>query len=422
MKDKIKRILIVDDDNTIISILVDKIQLLNHDVEILTANSYEKGIEHINNQKEQIHAAIIDLNLPDAPDGEMVDFTLDKNIPTVVLAEVYDKKLQQKLFDKDILDYIFKDEQKGINNAINSINRILYNYDTTILIVDSSITQRDIIKEILLDMKLDVLTASDGKKAMEIIAKEKNNISLVLADYNMPNMEGAELISEIREQYDKDELAILVLSSSENPDIATNFIKLGSNDFIEKPFTRAEVIVRVNSLLHIMQLFNKTRELSFKDFMTGAYNRRYFYSSGSAIFDKAKREKRDIALVTLDIDNFKNINDNYGHDIGDICIIKLVKLLQNNLRSSDLVARFGGEEFVILLENISKENLKLLFEKIRINVQNNIIETNEYKISFTVSIGISYGMKNNIDDMIKDSDKAVYFCKNNGRNQIKIHH
>lgn len=215
-------------------------------------------------------------------------------------------------------------------------------------------------------------------------------------------------------------IAIAVLSSSDKSDIPTQFIKIGANDFIEKPYTKTEVVTRVNALLHTMQLFEQTRELSYKDYMTGAYNRRYFYSSGISIYDKVKRDKRDVAVATIDIDKFKNINDTYGYDIGDVCIINVVKVLKENLRTSDLLSRFGGEEFVVLLENITLENTQMLFEKIRKAFEQNTINANDYTIKFTVSIGISYGLKEDLDAMIKISDDALYFSKENGRNQVKI--
>tara|TARA_B100001063_G_scaffold36472_1_gene29994 strand:- start:6881 stop:8152 length:1272 start_codon:yes stop_codon:yes gene_type:complete len=423
LKNETKKILLVNDDIIINKILIEKIEFLSHNIKILTSTSYKKGIEYIHNNKDSIHAAIVDLNLYDASQGEMADLTLKNNIPTIVITNIFDKKLEMKLLNNDILDYIFKDEKKGINNAINSINRVLDNYDTTVLIVDNSRIQRDLLKEILENMKLNVLTAKNFEDTMYLLKQQENNISLVLADYNIQKNKTSNvaLISEIRERYDKDELGIIISSSSEDPHIATNVIKLGANDFIEKPFTKTEVTVRVNSLLHIMQLFKNTRELSHKDFMTGAYNRRYFHSSGSAIYDKARRDKRNVALITIDIDNFKYINDRYGHDIGDICIIELVKLMQNNLRSSDLISRFGGDEFVLLLEYISLKNIKIVCEKIRKNIEENIIKTSNHEIKFTISIGISYGMHDDMYEMIKDADKALYFCKNNGRNQIKVY-
>ena len=415
-----KKILIASDDKTTLTILSTKVKMLNHDIEVLTAENYKDGVRHIIEQKGRIHASIVDFFLPDASEGEMVNLVLEKEIPTVVLTSDFGEKLRQRLLSNDVLDVIFKDSKKGINNVINSIDRILYNYDTTVLIVDDSRTSRDILKDILVSIKLNILLAEDGEEALELVKKYKQDISLVLTDYNMPKMDGMDLVLEIRELYDKDELAIAVLSSSEKLDIPTQFIKIGANDFIEKPYTKKEVVTRVNSLLYTMKLFEQTRELSYKDYMTGAYNRRYFYSSGISIFEKAKRDKNKLAIATIDIDNFKIINDTYGHDIGDICIINLLKVLQENLRTSDLVSRFGGDEFVVLLENITLENTKILFEKLRVALEKNIVKANNYKIKFTVSIGISYGINEDLDAMIKISDDALYFCKKNGRDQVKI--
>lgn len=417
---KPRKLLIIDDDKVVLSILKEKCQ--SHcQVEILTAMSYKEGVRHILENKGNIHAAIVDLNLPDAHKGEMADFTLAKEIPTVILTGIFDENLKNKLMHNDILDYIHKDGKKGLNNAISSIERVLQNYGITVLVVDDSKVQRDLLKDILESIKLNVLTASDGEEALELIKNKENNISLVLTDYNMPKMDGMELTIAIREVYDKDELGIIVLSSIDhNDDIATQFIKIGANDYLDKPYKKTAVTTRVNSIFHTLDLFRKTKELSYTDFMTGAYNRRYFYSSGQAIFDKAKREKRDLVVATLDIDKFKNINDTYGHDVGDICIIRVVELLQHTLRSSDLVARFGGEEFVVLLENISKDDVEILFEKIRVKFEENEISSGKDTIKFTTSIGICYGMKDTLDEMIKVADDALYYCKENGRNQILI--
>lgn len=414
-----KKILIVDDDKTVLSILEQKCRI-RFSAEILTATTYKEGVENILKSNGTIHAAIIDLNLPDVNDGEMAKYTLSKGIPTVVLTGIVDEILKENLLHLDIVDYIQKDGIKGFDNCINIIDRILKNYDTTIMIVDDSSLQVSLLKKILESIKLNIITAQNGKEALELINKKEHDISLILTDYIMPEMDGMELTIKTRELYDKDELGIIVLSSNANDDIATNFIKIGANDYIDKPYKKTAVITRVNSTLHILDLFKQTKELSFKDFMTGAYNRRYFYSSGQAIFDKAKRDNRDVSIAMIDIDKFKNINDTYGHDIGDLCIIKVVELFKSQLRSSDLICRFGGEEFVVLLENISKKDVYNLFEKVRKSIEKYILKTTEHRISFSVSIGISYGMQETIDDMIKISDEALYYCKENGRNQIKI--
>jgi len=416
---ELKTVLIVDDNKTILSILESKLNACCK-INILKASSYKEGVSCIKENEGQIHAAIIDLNLPDAHDGQMADYSMNQGIPTVILTGIFDEKLKERLLEHEVLDYIQKDSKKGLNNSISSVHRILNNYDTTVLIVDDSNMLLKILKKILVSIKLNVLTASDGKEALEIIEKKGDEISLLLTDYIMPNMDGFELTMAVRDIYDKDELGIVVLSSSKDDDTATNFIKIGANDYLDKPYKKTAVVTRVNSVLHTLDLFKQAKDMSYKDYMTGAYNRRYFYSSGEAIYTKAKRENRDLAIVSLDIDNFKNINDTYGHDVGDLCIIKVVELLNHNLRSSDLLARFGGEEFIILLEKITIEDLEKVFEKIRRKFEENKIASGDDKIEFTVSMGIYYGMQESIDKMIKIADEALYYSKNNGRNQVCI--
>jgi len=120
----------------------------------------------------------------------------------------------------------------------------------------------------------------------------------------------------------------------------------------------------------------------------------------------------------FDIDKFKNINDTYGHDIGDIAIKEVAHILSSHLRESDLIARFGGEEFCVLLQDISKDDVIKLFTKIRKVFEDNIIQIDDLSISYTVSIGLCYGLEKTLEDMIKVADNGLYYCKNNGRNQI----
>lgn len=167
--------------------------------------------------------------------------------------------------------------------------------------------------------------------------------------------------------------------------------------------------------------FKKTKDLANKDYLTGAYNRRYFFEASEAIIDKNLRKDKDIAVATLDIDHFKNVNDTYGHDVGDIAIKEIVTVLNKSLRASDLVARFGGEEFCILIEDISKKDMKELFEKIRLNFEKNEIRFKEVVVKYTVSLGVAYGKSDDINEMLKISDNALYEAKDTGRNKVVIH-
>lgn len=414
-----KTILLVDDSKTVIAQMEQAIKQNLKDVKILIAYSFKEAVKHIL-KSGKIHLAILDLNLPDASQGDIVDFTIGKNIPSIVLTGLINDDLKKFILEKDVLDFYNKQDIRNINQLISKLDRSLKNYDTNVLVVDDSATQISVALRKLKSMNINAVTAADGQKALEIIENSDIKFDLVLTDYNMPNMDGMELTIKLREKYNKDQLGIIVLSANEQPDISTEFLKMGANDFINKPYTKTEFITRVNTNLELIDLFQQTKDLANKDFLTGSYNRRFFYDSGYAIFDKAKRSDKVLTVAMFDIDKFKNINDTYGHDVGDVAIQEIARILNENLRESDLVARFGGEEFCVLLENIELEDVETLFEKIRHAFEMNVLKVGDIEITYTVSIGVCYGMEESLDDMVKKADEGLYYCKENGRNQVHI--
>ncbi len=170
----------------------------------------------------------------------------------------------------------------------------------------------------------------------------------------------------------------------------------------------------------LKELLKTTEEIANKDYLTGAYNRYFFYGSAKRSFLRAKRDNTSLAIAILDIDKFKQINDTYGHDIGDLALIEVSNIIKNSLRASDLYARFGGEEFCILLEHVSYEDTKSIFEKMRDKFEKNSIKIDHTSIPCTVSIGVYYGLGDSLEQMITKADKLLYKAKNSGRNQIKI--
>ncbi|PIF04844.1 MAG: REC domain-containing diguanylate cyclase [Arcobacter sp.] len=415
-----KTILIVDDDPVIVNILKDKLLRRMRNLNILIALSYKEGVKHILNKKQNIDVALLDLNLPDVESGAIVNFAMKKDIPSIVLTGLDKGDLKEMLMKNNILDYIIKGNKRGIDHAVESAVRLLKNQGKNILLVDDSKVQLAKTTEILEHMKFNVVAASNGIEAYGILHNSNTKFSIVLTDFNMPKMDGMDLTLKIREDFDKDELSVIVLSGNEESELSSRFISVGANDFLTKPYSDIELVTRVNSNLELLELFEKIKDMANKDFMTGSYNRRYFFEVGESIFLKAQNKGKKLSVAMFDIDKFKNINDTYGHDVGDIAIIEVANILNENLRKSDLMARFGGEEFCVLLEDITKKDLENLFEKIRVVFENNIIKINGLKIRFTVSIGIYYGIAESLDEMIKRSDDNLYFCKNNGRNQIAI--
>ena len=182
--------------------------------------------------------------------------------------------------------------------------------------------------------------------------------------------------------------------------------------------------VKVNQRTKELKNANKKLlEISSVDFLTNIPNRRYFFEVGNKSFHLAKREKHPLSIIYIDIDHFKSINDNYGHNIGDE-ILKLVSSKMNKLiRKSDILARTGGEEFTILLNNTDKENAFILAEKLRTTIENSYYRDKEFEIQVTISLGISELQNDDeeLDSIISRADKALYKAKNESRNKTVIY-
>jgi len=407
-----ENILIVDDSKTICTTLSHKIKE-ELGLDAIIAHSKQECADKLLEYKGKIAVALLDLGLPDAPNGEVVNFVTKFKIPSIVLTGQEDK--EDKFRDMDIMDYVIKDSSFSFDYSVNLVKRILSNKDKTVLVVDDSKTMANIIIDLLKKYQLNTLYAKDGVEALEILNKNKN-ISMIYTDYNMPNMDGLELVKNIRREYSKDEINITTITDNKNNHLIAKFLKYGSNDFLYKGFSKEEFYARLNSSLEILELFEDIKNKANKDFLTGAYNRRYFFNEGLKKFKKHDNVK----LFMIDIDKFKNINDTFGHDIGDIAIKEIIKIVNKYISNIDcILSRFGGEEFCTMVFDQSEEDFLKLLENIRASFENNIISTIKGDIKYTVSIGYCDKKLESIDDMVIASDKSLYKAKESGRNQVR---
>jgi diguanylate cyclase (GGDEF)-like protein len=169
----------------------------------------------------------------------------------------------------------------------------------------------------------------------------------------------------------------------------------------------------------------KLETMASKDFLTDLYNRRFFADLANNTINLAKRQAKDFSSLMIDIDKFKNVNDTYGHSTGDEVLKALAYVLVKNTRASDIVARFGGEEFVILLPDTDIAGAKIIAQKIRQRVESQPLQINGTSINYTISIGVSQFNKDIdtvIDTVLDRADKALYKAKNSGRNQVVAEH
>ncbi len=412
-----KRVLIVDDSRTIEARLAKAIQN-RFECEVILADSRKICLERLNKFKH-FDIALLDLNLPDAPNGEVVDLVMKFNIPIIVLTgneNSIDKKILQQ---KGIIDYVIKDRSYAIEQATNLAYRYIHNKNHKALIVDDSKTFAFKLENICKRYNLQTVVANSGEEALGIIKKDQD-IDIVFVDYIMNGMNGLDFTTEIRKEYKQDEISIIALSGAADKEVIPSFLKYGANDFLSKDFSEEELVARMGTQLNNLELFNEVKDRANKDFMTGLFNRRYLFENGIDMYKKAKKDKNNFCAAILDIDKFKNINDTYGHDIGDVAIKELSKLMQKQIGDDTLISRIGGEEFCILFNNVDKDTVKKRLESLREYIHTNVITVNKIHFSYTISIGLTSSFGKDFDDMIKTADLALYDAKQNGRNQIVI--
>lgn len=408
-----RKILLVEDSKVFGAIMQKSIQSKLRCI-VDWYRNMEDARQSLQNCSENYITALLDLNLPDAPDGEIVDFVAQFNIPIIVFTAEVSNEVRERIWSKRIVDYVLKEDSDSIHYIIKLINSIETNHNIKILVVDDSSTMRNMFTKLLQIHQYNVLSAEDGKTALQLI-KQNPDIKLITIDYNMPDMNGVELIKQIRKKYSKDALSIIGISSSEDKWISARFIKSGANDFLSKPFINEEFYCRIIQNIHNISYIETITELANKDSLTGLFNRRYFYEYAESMFRVANQKEMDVNVAILDIDHFKKVNDNYGHDAGDAILKHFADNLKCLIKSPNIVARIGGEEFAIITIG---ENLNPVFEKIRKETEKATIEVNSEPICITISAGVCIGKPEDLGAMLKIADNKLYNAKEQGRNRV----
>ena len=412
------KILIVEDNKALAKLIAKKMEdKVEMDIDI--AHSLAEAQAFLSDPKEYF-IALLDLNLPDAPNGEVVDYVISKGLPSIVLTGSMDEATRESFIHKDIVDYVYKGNMDDINYIFRIINRLSKNRQYKVMVVEDSAPFRSALKKILTSLQFQVFTAAHGEEAMTYFT-DNPDIKLALCDYRMPVKDGLEVLKEIRAIGDKNQIGVLMMTSpSENVNGAI-FLKNGANDFIAKPFVKEELICRVNNTIEAMENINQIADFANKDFLTGVYNRRYFYENMNEYVAYAEEHMEPYVVAMLDIDHFKKINDTHGHNNGDKVLKTLAKKLIDETKGDDLIARFGGEEFCIILKDISNEDAVKFFVNLRANIANCKVQLKKEQISFTVSIGVAFSRSDyRLDELLELADEALYRAKENGRNRVEI--
>ena len=412
------KILIVEDNKALAKLIAKKMED-NTEMQVDVAHSLAEAQSFLTKAKDYF-ITLLDLNLPDAPNGEVVDFVASKGLPIIVLTGSMDDKTRETFMDKDIVDYVYKGNMSDVNYIFHMIDRLKNNKQYKVMVVEDVMQTRNDVKKILQNLQFQVFTAAHGEEAMNYFA-DNPDIKLVVSDYGMPVKDGLAVLKELREQKDKNELGVIMMTSSNENVSGAVFLKNGANDFISKPFLKEELICRVNNTIENMENINKIANFANKDFLTGLFNRRYFYDDMQEYLASLEENPMPYAVAVIDVDGLKNINDKYGQDSGDKILKLLAKKLIDDTKSSDIAARFGGGEFCVLLKNVSQEDAVKFFVGLRAAIAANPINIKNESVKISVSIGVTFGKSDyNVDEILELADEALYKAKQNGRNRVEI--
>lgn len=408
-------VLIVEDSSTFSTLLQRRIsQRLG--MKTLVASSLAETRQLLEEQFDRISVALLDLNLPDAPDGEVIPPVMAYGIPSIVFTGTYSEQLRESLLARHIVDYVLKESTEDINYLIQLIDRLQKNRSTQVLVVDDSASIRLHIMNLLRLRNFQAFEAENGERALEILGKHPE-IKIVITDCYMPGMDGFELTRRIRARYDREHLAIIGISSQGSGVMSARFLKKGANDFLVKPFVNEEFFCRIEQNLEMMEYIEEVRFLSQRDYLTGLGNRRYFFEAAPKLLAAASQEHKPVSISMLDIDFFKKVNDTYGHDGGDAALKHLAGVLREFEAPRTLVSRFGGEEFCILFIDDAGDASQRL-ETLRQRVAATPVEWQESTFSISISVGHLRADADLLEKMLVTADALLYQAKQAGRNRV----
>jgi diguanylate cyclase (GGDEF)-like protein len=298
-----------------------------------------------------------------------------------------------------------------------------------LLLVERSEGDRGAVKRALKGIFNVYIEVSDAPDAITAFVKEKPGFIIAAGD----DAPGGDLgfISTIRDREDGKDIPIMILSVSTAMERKIEAFDIGASDYLTKPFVDDELLARVRSFLRVRDTIDGLKkknalleELVLTDALTCLYNRRHFFEAAREQMALGLRHNFKVACLIIDIDHFKQINDTYGHLAGDDIIIKVGGLLNSIRREGELLARYGGDEFVICLFNTDSEKALLAAERFRKQIKVHEFKSPHYPdMRLTVSMGLSIYPQDhitNIDELMKAADKALYRSKRDGRDRVTM--
>ncbi|MDW8403865.1 diguanylate cyclase [Chloroflexus sp.] len=302
----------------------------------------------------------------------------------------------------------------------------------TILVVDDTPANLLLLTQLLNGQAYDVRPVSHG--AMALAAARTIRPDLILLDIRMPDKDGYAVCQELKSDPETSQIPIIFVSALDDIDGKVRAFECGGVDYITKPFQPAEVLARVRTHLALAQArtalemanrelqraLAREAELARIDWLTGVYNRSHFYEIATHEFAVSTRYDQSLAICMFDVDYFKQINDRYGHLVGDQVLRAIAQTAARQIRAADCIGRFGGEEFILLLPNTDVTAGVMLAERLRTAITELRVPTEKGEITTTISLGVAgrQPADTSIERLIDRADQALYAAKRQGRNCV----
>lgn len=303
-------------------------------------------------------------------------------------------------------------------------DKILISKQSLILIVDDTLKNLQLLGNVLRKENYKICIATNGLQAIALAME--NQPDLILLDVMMPELDGFETCKKLKQLEKTREIPIIFLTAkNEMEDIIKGF-QVGAVDYILKPFNIFELKARVKTHVELKISKDLLREanailqkLAVTDGLTGLLNHRAITDLLAKVFEESNRYNQVFSIAMVDIDNFKKINDEFGHPFGDEVLIKVASVIEGNLRKTDSVGRYGGEEFLIIFKHARLDDASKSMERVREKIEN--LKWQNENIKVTISAGLCEKQPNdNVSTIVARADELLYKAKKAGKNKIKI--
>jgi diguanylate cyclase (GGDEF)-like protein len=289
---------------------------------------------------------------------------------------------------------------------------------TKVLLVDDDPAMLRLLSKWLETAGYGVTRAADGKEAARLIQSDPPQI--LVTDWEMPHMDGLELVSWMRSQALPNYVYTIFLTVRSGAADIIRSLEAGADDFVKKPVDKEELLARLKAASRVIEMEQRLSLMAKTDAMTGLATQRTFYEFMEREWARAERYRYPLACVMLDVDYFKRINDTHGHSCGDAVIRAIARVLSENCRASDVVCRYGGEEFCLLLPETDEENAALWAERTRERIAELRVTHDGKRINVSASLGVAERMADTASPqtLVDAADQALLVAKRSGRDRV----